>query len=266
MMPEFLGYEFMQRALVGGVLGGGALSFLGLYVVLRRLVFLGAALPQFSAFGIAGAALVELPPLLGAVVGAVLGVTFLPVLRMEGRLPPDGVVGIGYALTSSLAILLLAFADDHHFRPELLLAGDLLGISAADLWIVGGAVLATALLHLLCWRTFKLTSYDPELASALGYRVKVWDALLFLSLGIVLAVVMRISGAIVTFAYLVGPSSAALLLFRRFSLIIPVTIVLGAMGTVAGLWASFTFDLPGGPTVAAAVVLPVVPAVIYRYL
>lgn len=263
---NFLTYTFMQRALIGGILGGSVLSFIGLFIVLRKGVFLGAALPQFAAFGIAAAGLAHLPPLVGALGGAIIGVSLLPLLGTRSRIPPDGVVGVGYASASALAIIFLALPGAHPGGAEHILAGDILGITAADIWIVSSISLLAALVHFIFWRNFKLVSYDREMATALGYNTRFWDGLLFLSLGIVLAAVMRITGSIVTFSYLVGPAAAGLLLSHRFKIIIPLVLIISSAGTFIGLWVSFVFDLPGGPTVAAVVLFPLLPAALVRYL
>lgn len=262
---ELLGYGFMRRALLSGILAGGLLGYLGLFVLLRRIVFLGAALPQFAAAGAALSLIVGLPPVLGALVGAFGGVGVVSLFSSGGRIPEDGVIGLTYAVASTGAVLLLSAAARGQSHLLSVLSGDILGSTVRDLSFLMGGAVVILLLHGAFWKELLLTAYDEEGARAFGYNVVLWNLVLYLSLGGAVALSLKLSGAVVTFALLTGPPATGLLLFRRFRWIVPTAVLTGGIAAVLGLTVSFHYDLPGGPTMAAFALLPVAPAVLIKF-
>jgi ABC-type Mn2+/Zn2+ transport system permease subunit len=255
---------FMRDALLAALLAGSTLAYLGIFIVLRRTVFLGAALPQLAALGVAVALVGGFAPVAGALLGALLGPALLSLISTRSRVPPDGVIGIGFAFATSLAILLLAGSAQGESHVLQILSGDILGSTPEEIAIMASVFGMAALVHVACWKEFVYVSYDPEMAATLGLRVRIWDGLLFITIGACVALALRVSGAVVSFAFLVGPASGALLLSRRLPVIVPLAIFLGAIAAAAGLTMSFMYELPSGPTIAACAIFPVLPASIWR--
>ncbi len=258
VIGEMYSYTFMQNALLVGIFGGGLLAFLGIFVHLRRIVFLGAALPQIVATGVATAFFLSVSPILGAIAGGIIGITLLSFVGKNSHLPTDGWIGLAFAAGSSVAIVLLALSsapDGHALR---FFTGDILGTSRSDAIYAIIAATAVAAIFKLFWNKIVITGFDPVMSATLGIRVHVWNALMFLSLGFGLAIVMNTAGGMLAFSMLVGPPAAALILFRSFPLIIVTAVITGALAAFGGLTTSFLLDLPGGPTMATAALVPVV--------
>ncbi len=258
ILLEMYSYEFMRNALAVGVLGGGLLAFLGVFVHLRRIVFLGAAFPQIVATGIAVAVLCSISPMLGALGGGVAGMLLLSLPGKRSHLPPEGWIGIAFAAGSSVAIVLIALSPAPDGTVLRFFTGDILGTTRSDaLWALAAAFVV-GVVFLLFWSKIVITSFDPTMSATLGIRVHLWNALVFLSLGTGLAVVMNTAGGMLAFSMLVGPPAAALILFRSFPAIIITSISFGVLAAFAGLTFSFLFDLPGGPAMATAALVPLV--------
>ena len=252
-LSEMYSFPFMQYALAVGVLGGGMLAFLGVFVHLRRIVFLGAALPQVVALGIAVAVFVSLPPLAGAVAGGALGVFVLSLLSRNDRLPRDGWIGLAYAAGSSVAVVLVSLSPAPDGTVLRFFTGDVLGTGRMDvLYTIAVLVPVAIIFFLFFWKRFVMCGFDPSTARALGIRVNLWDALLFIFLALALSIVMNTAGGMLAFSMLIGPPAAALLLFRSFKLIIPAAVIFGVLAAFGGLTTSFMLDTPGGPTMGAA--------------
>ena len=263
-LQEMYSFSFMRYALTVGIFGGGMLAFLGIFVHLRRIVFLGAALPQITALGIALAVCMHLPPLVGAILGGLVGVLLLSTSGKSGNLPTEGWIGLAYATGGSLAIVVLAISPHPDAGALRFFTGDILGTNRAEAIFAVVVAVCTAAVFRLCWSKFVVSSFDPVMTKTLGLRASFWNALLFLCLGFGLASVMNSAGSMLAFGMLIGPPAAALMLFRGFPQVIVTTIVLGAVSAFAGLTLSFVFDLPGGPTMATAALFPMLPAWIYR--
>lgn len=253
---EIYAMPFMRWALIAAVLSAATLGYLGIFIILRRIVFLGAALPQFAALGLAGALLTGVSPILGAAVGAIGCVGILAMIPSRGRIPFDGAIGIAFAVASSCAILLFARSAEGEIHIFRILSGDILGATPTEISILGIVFALISVTHYATWKELLLVSYDPEMATALGLNVRAWNALLFFTIGLAVALATRVSGAIVSFSFLVGPASAALLISRKFSAIVPIAISFGALSAFLGLTLSFIFETPSGPTIAACELLP----------
>ncbi len=263
-LREMYTFEFMRYALTVGVFGGGMLAFLGIFVHLRRIVFLGAALPQITALGIALAIAMHLPMLVGAILGGLVGILLLSTSGKPGHLPTEGWVGLAYASGGSLAIVVLALSPHPDAGALRFFTGDVLGTNRAEALFAIAVAGFTAIIFRLCWSKFVVSSFDPVMSQTLGLNVRTWNAVLFLCLGFGLASVMNSAGSMLAFGMLIGPPAAALMCFRAFPKVVLTAVVLGASAAFVGLTASFLFDLPGGPTMATAALAPVLPAWIYR--
>ncbi|MDG5815630.1 metal ABC transporter permease [Chitinispirillales bacterium ANBcel5] len=263
-ISEMYSFTFMQNALAVGVFGGGLLAFLGIFVHLRRIVFLGAALPQIVATGIAAAVFFAISPILGAIGGGILGIVLLSFTGKKSHLPPDGWIGLAFAAGSSVAIVLVALSPAPDGEVLRFFTGDILGTTRSDALFAFGAAIAVGIIFRLFWSRIVITGFDPVMSATMGIKVQLWDALVFLCLGVALAIVMNTAGGMLAFSMLVGPSAAALILFRSFPLIIIFSVLTGMLASFGGLTASFLYDLPGGPAMATAALVPVVIAWIYN--
>lgn len=248
---------FMRDALAVGAIAGALLGYLGLWIVLRRQVFLGAALPQFAACGAVVAMAVGASPLLGALCGVFAGAALAsaPRRRAGPGLERDAVIGLGYAFASAAIFLVLsAWVQDAHGMH--ILSGDILCSDRAEIALLATAGFAIVLVHAACWKRFVLAAYDPESAGIAGLKVRAWDLLLMGTIGVAVAASLRTSGAILSFATLVGPAAAALLVARRLRTAVIVAATLGSLMAALGLTVSYLYELPSGPTMAVAMLLP----------
>lgn len=259
---EMYTYPFIQNALLVGMFGGGLLAFLGVLVHLRRVVFVGAALPQLLVFGVAAAWFLGGWPVLGAVLAGGAGIGLLVGLSSFGRLGPEGWIGLVFAGGGSLAVVLIALSPAPDARVLSLFTGDILGTSRTEAVVAVVAALMVALVFRIFWSRMVLTSFDRATAAAAGVRVRCWDALLFGSILLGIVVVMHSAGIMLAFSMLVGPPAGALLLFRSLPLVVMAAAVGGAVTAWLGLSISFVADLPGGPTMASAALLPVAVAAV----
>lgn len=248
---------FMRDALLSGMISGALLGYLGLWILLRRQVFLGAALPQFAACGAVVAIAVGVPPILGALGGVFTGAGLAAMTRRRVRpgLESDASIGLGYAFASAAVFLVAAVwvRDTHGMN---ILSGDILCADRTEIVLLSSAALFVAFLHVVCWKRFILVAYDPESAEVAGVRVLFWKTLLMMTVGVAVAASLRISGAILSFAALVGPAAAALIVAKRFGAAVVLAASLGALLSALGLTSSYLYELPSGPTMAVAMLLP----------
>ena len=249
-----------REALYGTLVIALACSVLGVYVVLRRIVFVGAALAQLSSAGIAlalwlsGQSLllgISDRPIAFALLLTLAGVLFFGSGSGRGRIPPDATIGVTYAVAGAAGILLIAKAS-HGEAHDIFLQGDILGITRTDTLTLLATAIPVLLVHLVFYKEFLFVSFDRETARTLGFKVGFWNLLLYFTLGIVIAFAMQFAGVMLVFNFLVLPAVTGLLMSHtmRGLFFWSVTSALGA--AFIGFSLSVPFDLPSGPAISAA--------------
>jgi ABC-type Mn2+/Zn2+ transport system permease subunit len=257
LRPDFL----LREPLIAGLLVGVVCPWVGVYFVMRRIIFLGVALPQVSSAGIALAFLLHnlgwhfLPHdvaerwmALGGSVTLTL-LTILGVALLE-RSPGSSEGRIAAAFIVSGALSILFVAADPYGEAHLLslLKGDIVtvGHDALTLMVVvyGALFLALLAFH----RELLLVSYDPEMAITLGRSVTVWQVVLFTIVGLTISLGVMTVGPMVVFGLLLLPPLAAYRVVRGVLPLCAASSALGAVSAFVGFYLSYRYDLPLGPT------------------
>lgn len=254
-MTDWLALGFFRDALWASLLIGLTLSVMGVYVVLRRIVFVGAGLAQVSAAGVAlGTVVGVIHPDGMALVATLVGVALLSLRPRRVTMPSEGAIGIGYALASTLAILLVARAPGGESDSLLLLYGNILAVPPYHITLLAISCPLLLALHLLFRKEFMMVSYSPITAQAAGVGVRRWNLLLYVTLGIGISSGIHVAGSLLTFSYLVLPSLAAIMIAGRAWQVGFFAAIFALTGSVAGLYGSVIWDLPTGPSIVAALV------------
>ena len=250
-----------KDALYGALLIALACSVLGVYVVLRRIVFVGAALAQISSAGIALALWLsgrgiggELThhPVAVALIFALAGALFFSAGHApRAGVPPDATIGVTYAVAAAAGILLVAKAVTGEAH-DIFLQGNILGITRLDTFVLLGIAVPVLAVHALFYKEFLFVSFDRETARTLGYNVVLWNLLLYFTLGLVIAFAMQFAGVMLVFNFLVLPAVTGLLLARSMSGIFAFAIGAAVVAALFGFALSVPFDLPSGPAIIAA--------------
>lgn len=261
-----------RDALYGALVIALACSVLGVYVVLRRIVFVGAAMAQLSSAGIALALFMAghgIPglgdyPLAFALLFALAGAVFFGVGGgQRSSVPPDAVIGVTYAAAAAAGILLIAKASVGEAH-DIFLQGNILGITRTDTWILLAVAIPVLLIHFAFYKEFLFVSFDREMARTLGYSVRTWNLVLYFTLGIVIAFSMQFAGVILVFNFLVLPAVTGMLVARSMAAIFAIAIAAALVAAVTGFVLSVLGDLPSGPTIIAASATMVAMAAIGR--
>jgi len=266
--------EIWRGPLLASVIAGGLCGFLGVYVVLRRTVFVSAALTQLSTLGIIAALIFE--ESLGVEVehaGVQLGValTFSVAgslalgMALHGRrLPAETGVGMTYVLAGALVVLganrLVHAAHDLN----AMVFGNAVAVPLGDLIALAVVALLCAVVHALFAKELVFVSFDAETAAALGFDTWCWNGLLFLTLGLAIPVSARALGALPVFAFLTIPAAAALLLVRRLRMAFALATAIGLVAATGGYLISWFWQLPTGATMVALAGVFVAPVALLR--
>jgi len=260
---EMFQQGFMVNVLAGSMIAAAVCSYLGVFIVLRRAVFVGAALAQVSSLGVALALFatgvleahyavhVHLAPQPAALALTVAAAVALAVQHKEIRLPRETIVGVAYAAASGLAILVVAMSAHAESEVLNLLFGNVLAIDTGEVAVLAGLAVAVGLTHWLFFKEFLMVSFDPDMATALGIGARRWNVALFLTIGVTISLAIRAAGALVVFDFLVLPAATALMLRAGIRATFLIAVLTGTASSLIGISASYVADLPSGPTIVA---------------
>ena len=233
----------------------------GSYLVLRRTVFLGLTLPEIAAAGVAftfwllhagvipeWAASERGVGMLGSLVFTFLGMGLLGYLEQRGKGLAEGRLAAAYALAGASTILFMVFNPAGQVEVLNLLKGEVIALSQGELKLLV-LVFGLVLLAMVVFRReFLLTSFDRDLAFLLKGRQVIWDVLLYLLAGLIIAFGVIMAGPLLLFGFLVLPALAARPLVSRMSGFLLISSLLGLLMAFLGFYGAVRFDLPVGPT------------------
>ena len=274
-LHQILSFNFLLRnSVYTSVLIGFACPLVGVFLVLRRLVFVGVALPQISSTGVALS--LSLPLWLGfqvtphsehalAFIGStlfsVVAILILAFLEQRGRGLPEGRLGTAYVVSAAVSILLLSKNRYAELGWLDLLKGEIITISNFDL-ILTAATLALVLAMLsLFKKELLLVSYDRAFAITLGKRVVLWNMLLYLLIGLTVSMAVLSVGPLIAFGFLLIPALTAQVFARNMRQLTIFASLLGGAAAFIGFWLAYQWDLPVGPTDVA--LLGIIYAVVF---
>jgi ABC-type Mn2+/Zn2+ transport system permease subunit len=278
LLLEMLRPSFLLRdALFGSVLVGAVCPLVGVYFVLRRMIFLGVALPQLSAAGIAFSFLAyrtivgphqhfeigeRVLAMLGSSGFTLVGLLVLAAFERRGQATVEARIGATYGIAGALTILFLAADPLGEAQMVNLLKGDLLATTGTGLTVLTLVFGAVVVVLFAFRKEFLLVSFDRDLAIVFGKYAGMWDTLLYLLSGVTIAFGVMTAGPIVTFGFLVIPPLTARLVTRHMIAFSLASAAIGAVTSFVGFYCAYRFDLPLGPAevAVASLVLAVVGA------
>jgi ABC-type Mn2+/Zn2+ transport system permease subunit len=242
-------YPFMLRALWASLIVGVVCPVLGTYVVLRGMAFLGDALAHIILPGVVLAFLLGWPLALGALLAGALAALAIQFISSRAELREDAAIGVVLAGAFALGVALISLQRSYAVDLAHILFGDLLGVTAADLALIGGLGLVVLLVVLAFYKEFLVLSFDPLLAATLRLPVGLLKNLLLVLLAVVIVMSLQVVGVALVLAMLVTPASAAYLWSRRLPPMMLLSAGFGSISALIGLLLSYYLDLASGPAI-----------------
>ncbi|MDQ5852966.1 MAG: metal ABC transporter permease [Chloroflexota bacterium] len=244
-------YTFMQTALLAVLLVGVTCATIGVYVVLRRMAFIGDALAHTALPGLVVAYLQGWNLFAGALLAGLVTALGIGWLSRREEVREDTAIGILFTAMFSVGILLISttrsFRDLSH-----MLFGNILGVTARDLAVIGVVAALVAGALLIFHKELELTSFDPTHAEVIGLRPDLvrYGLLLLLACAVVAAI--QAVGVALTSALLVTPAAAAALLTDRLPRMMALATLIAVGAGIVGLYASYYWSVSSGAAIVLA--------------
>ena len=257
--PGFFLWKPVYMSLVFGL----TCPLVGVYLVLRRLVFMGVALPQVSSCGIAFAFALQAWGLLphahestgeqtlafiGSTVFTLVAIAVLSLLARRGGGSIEARVGTAYVLAGAWSIILLSKNPLAEHGLLDLLKGEIISVTDFQLGVTAGTFFLVVAMLWLFKKEFLLVSFDREMAVSLKKNVLLWDSVLFLLIGLTISIAVLGVGSLVTFGFLLLPPLTAHLFARNMRQFALLSSAVGGVIALLGFIVAYRLDLPVGPT------------------
>jgi zinc/manganese transport system permease protein len=231
-------------------------SYLGLHVIAREVIFVDLSLAQMAALGstvaiLAGSESDSTAALIYALGFTSLGAAVFALTRSDerGRVPQEAIIGIVYVVASAAAILVADRTPRGGEAIKDILVGSLLWVTWPTIIRLAGIYVVVGLFHWVLRKRFLTISFQPAIALANGWSIRLWDFLFYLSFGIVITFSVPIAGVLLVFSFLVVPAAVAFQFTDRQGVLAVIAWLTGALASSSGLLISFHYDLPTGPIV-----------------
>ena len=265
-MPLILQYDFMVRALIGGVLIGGLAPVLGTFLVLRRFSLLSDTLAHVALFGVAVGFAVHIYPTLTTFIAVTFAAVVMEVMRSRNRFPSDAVLAV--TLYSSLATAVVVINAVQGFSVDLIgfLFGSILTITELDLWLLGGLAAVVIIGVTAFFTELAQTSFDDSFARVSGIKVDWVNLGLAVLAAATITLAMQIMGVLLVGALIVIPVLVGQGLTSRLRIAVIVASAAGIISAIAGLTIAFYQDFPGGAAIVIVAVAMLFASVVWRRL
>ena len=250
------GLQLMLPPFVACMVLVAMLSYLGLHVIAREVIFVDLSLAQMAALGSLSALLFHVQPespttYLFALVATAIGAVLFSLTRTSGRsrVPQEAFIGIVYVVASAAAVLVANKLPGGGEAVEKTLVGSLLWVTWPKIVKLAIAYAALGVFQFALRRRFLTISFHPEQAEAQRWRIRAWDFVFYLSFGLVITLAVPIAGVLMVFSFLVVPAVIANLFTADTRRLTIIAWGSGALASFLGLWLSYTQDLPTGPLI-----------------
>ncbi len=248
-MLEALQYDFMRHALAAGLLAAVACGVVGVYVVVKRIVFISGGIAHTSFGGIGLGYFLGVNPILGALVFALGSGLTIGLVTRRTRLPADTAIGVLWAMGMALGVVLIALTPG--YAPDLMsyLFGNILTVPFNDLMLMVILDLVIIAVVVALYKEYLVLAFEEEYAQAAGIPVEKLYLLLLGLIALTVVVLIRVVGMILVIALLTFPAAMARQFTYNMRTMMLLSVAFGAVFTTGGLWLSYLLRLPSGATI-----------------
>ena len=249
MLLEPLGYEFFRHGLVAATLSGALCGLMGVFIVLRRMSYIGHGLSHAIFGGAVVSALVGWNFFIGAGVWGFLSALLIQGTARRRNIGADAAIGIITTASFALGVALISRSRSFEQNFESALFGNILGVTPEDLLAIGVVAVVIAVAVFFAYKQLLFTTFDPEIAPIYGVPMRWVDAGFALALAATIVVCMNVVGVTLIAAALVIPPVAARLLSDSFGRLTMISVAFGALCGLAGMFVSYYWDIASGPAI-----------------
>ncbi|HJJ35806.1 MAG TPA: metal ABC transporter permease [Methanocorpusculum sp.] len=261
MLEEIFTYQFLQNALIAGVLASIVCGLIGVIIVERKMIMIGGGIAHTAYGGVGLGYLLGFSPIIGACIFAVLAAFGIGAAKRKGRVQTDILIALFWSLGMALGIAFIGMVPGYAPDISTYLFGNILTVTRFDLILMGILTAVAVFIIVMLYQDWKFFLFDSQFAEIRGIKVKFLEYLLLVLIALAVVVLIRVAGIILVIALLAAPAACACLISKRLKNRMLLAIGFGILFCFAGIALSYAINIASG---AAIVIISVVTyAIIY---
>ncbi|NUF50319.1 metal ABC transporter permease [Gilliamella sp. ESL0250] len=238
LLLEPFTYGFMLKAIWVSSIVGAACAFLSAFLMLKGWSLMGDALSHSVVPGVAGAYALGVPYSVGAFFTGLLAALAITLVRAFTRLKADAIIGFIFSTFFAVGLLIISL-NPTSINAQTIIFGNILGIDDSDMWQVQIIILVSFILLFFFWKDLLVVFFDETHARSIGLKPLPLKILFFTILSACTVAALQTVGAILVIAMVVTPGATAYLLTNRFSHLLIISVLIGAVTSAIGAWISY---------------------------
>jgi zinc transport system permease protein len=246
---------FLQHALLTGFLASIACGIIGSYVVTRRITYIAGSIAHSVLAGLGAARYCQVVhqcswfhPLYGAIIAALAAAIIIGMVSLKAKEREDTIIGAVWAIGMAVGILFIFKTPGYNEDLMSYLFGNILMVSADDLWIIASLDILVIIVGLLFYNRFLAVCFDEEFAKLRGVNVEFYYLLLLCLTALTVVLLVTVVGIVMVIALFTLPIAVAGFFSKRLWQLMVLSAIVTVIFTTGGLTLSYGPDLPAGAT------------------
>jgi zinc transport system permease protein len=252
---ELLSYDFVQRGILTGFMVGVVSAVAGVFLILRRMAFLGAGLSHAAFGGIAISMLLDLEPFLFTAAFTLLVGNLVQLITTHKRVPGDAAIALVFSGGVALAVLILGVVKGFGEYIFGYLFGNILMVTREELYLSLFSFLVVLTFFIFFYKKLTLLSFSEEIAKLKGVRIGLTNHLLISVSSVVIVLAIKVVGVILASSMIVIPAMTSLLVANSFLNSILLSVAVSVVSTLIGITIAFYYDLPPSGAIVGVMIL-----------
>jgi zinc transport system permease protein len=254
-MIEALSFEFMQNALIAGILISIAVGVIGSLIVVNKITFLAGGIAHSSYGGIGLAIFLGLPILLGASLFAIATAVLIAFITFNNKSRIDSIIGIMWAAGMAIGIVFVDLTPGYNVDLMSYLFGSIIAVSSEDIYFMLGLDTLIIVIVMMFYKEILAVSYDPQFALLRGIPVKIFYIMILILSALCVVAAIRVVGLILVIALLTIPTYLAESFSNRLSTMMCISALLATTFTLCGLMISYFYDISSGASIILTAIM-----------
>ena len=264
-MLEILQYDFIQNALIAGVLISIAAGIIGSLVVVNKITFLTGGIAHSAYGGIGIAIFLGIPVLFGATVFAVITAIIIAIITLKNRTRIDAIIGMMWASGMAIGIIFVDLTPGYNVDLMSYLFGSIIAVSAEDIQYMTVLDIFIIGIVVYFYKEILAVSYDSEFATLRGINVKFFYTLILILAALCVVAAIKAVGLILVIALLTIPTYLAETFASKLSSMMILSSILATIFTILGLVVSYSYDISSGASIIMVAVLVLGVVKVFRF-
>lgn len=248
-MLDALSYEFIQNALIAGILVSLISGIIGSLIVANRMVFLAGGIAHAAYGGIGIAIFTGIPIFLGTSIFAIIAAVIMSYVTMRQKENIDTFIGLIWAVGMAIGIILVDLTPGYNVDLMSYLFGSILAVNREDLYYMGALFVIIIFAITFWYRDILAVSYDSEYAELSGINIRFFYTLILILSALTVVIAIKVVGLILVIALLTIPIYIAQKLSSSLYSMMIISGLSASFFTIMGLWLSYTYNLTSGATI-----------------